>query len=383
MQKKVLAAVIGGLLAAPAAFADNANVTISGRIAVGWESYKLAGGNPAPAGGYHNEYRVSDQSSSLVFSGSEDIGGGLKGVFQIDNRFSPDGSAATSFGATGNTWLGLAGGFGRIVLGRNDVHYNEANVLGGLGKSSSLQSWLSPGPFSQVNGTTVGVGSRTPNLIMWDSNNMGGVTARVAYSTNPAGNEGSGRGGDGSADGAWTAALRWSSGPLTVGGSYWDSKTEGKPTGATNNQLGDLKGLKLFAGWNLGAATVGLGYDNSEARVATNESMTKRTAWLVPVTFKATNDDTIVASFAKMGKLSGPNGSCGAACTTDSTDATAYGVGWDHALSKRTSVGAYYTKIDNKTNAKYNMFAIAASGATAVAAGEDPTQLYLGITHTY
>src|ERR1051325_3075745 len=129
MQKKVFAAVVGGLLATPAVFADSANVTISGRFAIGFESYKTSRGNPPNAAGYSNENRVSDQSSSIIFSGAEDLGGGLKAWFQIDERYSPDGSAATSLGATGNTQAGLSGGFGKLAIGRQDLHYQEISRL--------------------------------------------------------------------------------------------------------------------------------------------------------------------------------------------------------------------------------------------------------------
>ncbi len=73
----------------------------------------------------------------------------------------------------------------------------------------------------------------------------------------------------------------------------------------------------------------------------------------------------------------------GGAPVTDNTDATAMMLGWDHALSKRTFVGAFYSKVDNKANAHYNLFATAANGATAAANGENVTQLYLGFTHLY
>ncbi len=44
MQKKLIAAAIAGLVAVPAL--AQTNVTISGRFAAGWESYKLSAGAP-------------------------------------------------------------------------------------------------------------------------------------------------------------------------------------------------------------------------------------------------------------------------------------------------------------------------------------------------
>lgn len=372
MQKKVLAAVIGGLLVAPAVFADSANVVISGRISGGFESYKLSGGTNA--GGYNNELRVSDQSSSVIFSGSEDLGGGLKGIFQVDNRFSLDLGA---FAASGNTFVGLSGGFGRIVLGRHDLHYHESNVAGGIAKSGSLQSWLAPGPINQVNGTVIQGGSRTPNAIVWDSTNMGGFTLRAALSTAWQGSEGSGAGADGSADQAINLVARWTSGPMAFGASYWDGKDEGKPTGASNQEVNDQKGLRGWFAWTAGPVKVGFVADSSKHRDTAGQPELKRTAFLVPVTFTS-GAETFVVSLAKMGKTSG-----GAAGTDHSnTDAQAFSLGWDHALSKRTSFGTYFTKLDNKARASYDLFAVGLSG-TATGAGEDATQLYFGVAHTY
>jgi predicted porin len=374
MQKKVLAAVIGGLLAVPAAvFADSANVNISGRVAVGVEMYKLSGGNPPNVLGYSTEQRVSDQSSSLIFSGSEDLGGGMKAWFQIDERFAPD---LGTLAATGNTQAGLAGGWGKLAIGRQDLHYNELARLDAP-RAGSLQDIISMGPVSQVNGTTVAIGSRSSNVIYWDSADLGGVTIRVGYSTNPGANEGTGVGNQ-SKDGALTAAVRYAAGPISAGASIWDWKAEGTADSTLGGFLGDQKSNRAWFGWNAAGLKVGFGVDSSEVRVTAGAPMTKRTALLLPVSFSF-GADSVYATIAKMGKTSG-----GAAGTdhTD-TDAQAMMLGWDHALSKRTFVGAFYAKIDNKARATYDLFALAANGATATAAGEDATQLYLGFTHLY
>lgn len=399
MQKKILAAVIGGLLASPAVFADSANVTISGRIAVGVESYKL-GGDATASGAtatLKDELRVSDQSSSLVFSGAEDLGGGLKAWFQIDTRPALD---LGTFGATGNTQAGLQGGFGKIALGRADLHYQETNVLGGWGAASSLQSWLSPGPVSQVNGVSIANGTRTPNVIMWDSPNFGGITARVAVSTNAAGaNEGSGVN-DGSKGLSTNAVLRWSGGPLLLGVSLWKQEAEGPSdsaglTGTTNcvtsvatgnaakstclGSAGDQKSTKAWVGYSLPMGLkIGFIYDTSEVNAAA-ATTAKRTAYAVPISWSF-GADSLHFQYATMGKID-----VSGLGKVDDTGANAYVLGWDHAMSKRTSVGAYYTKLDNKPNAAYDLFAIGANGGTptAIVGGQDVTQIFFGIAHFY
>ena len=405
MQKKVLAAVIGGLVAAPAVFADSANVTISGRVAVGLESYKLSGevasSGPVATTSLKDELRVSDQSSAIIFSGSEDLGGGLKAWFQIDARFAPD---LGSLSATGNTLAGLAGGFGKIGLGRSDLHYNEANGLGGIGRSASLQTYLSAGLGSQVEGVSIANGTRTPNVIMWDSPDFGGITARLALSTNAAANEGSGVN-NGSKDNSYNAALRYAGGPIIAGVSIWKQNAEGPlnsaslatagtpaapvdcVTSATATNLskgvclgsaGDQNSTKAWVGYKMPALQIGLAYDTSEITAELNGTKVKRNAFVLPVTVPL-GANSLYFSFAKADKTS-----VGGTKIAD-TGATAYSLGWETALSKRTSVGAFYTKLDNKLNSSYDLFAIAASGATPVSiqGGQDVTQIYLGIGHFF
>src|SRR6266581_8365974 len=140
-----------------------------------------------------------------------------------------------------------------------------------FGYAGSLQDLLGAGPMSQVNGSVIANGTRTPNVIMWDSANMGGITARVAYSTafstnltGVSSDEGSGKGGAGSSGGALTAAVRYSRGPLGLGASYWTAT----PETANSNPGGEQRSLRLWGGYTLPMGLkVGLGFDNSQRRV--------------------------------------------------------------------------------------------------------------------
>lgn len=386
MQKKVLAAVIGALLASPAVFADSANVTISGRFAFGVENYKLSGGTRTE---YSGETRVSDQSSSLVFSGTEDLGGGLGAWFQIDTRFNEVGTIS----AGGNTLIGLSGtGWGKLGLGRSDVHYNEFAALG-IPLSGSLQNLLGHGLMSQVldgspNGTSTAVGgaspiiangTRTPNIILWDSPKWGGLTARVGYSSawNSTGAAGSAQEGSGvssssgSSGRALTAAVRYTDGPLAVGTSWWDATSEG------GSNVGDQESVRAWAGYTLPfGLRVGVGYDKSGVRETANAGMSERTAILVPVTYKF-GANTVYLHYAMADDLDRPTG------TVSSSGADVMSVGFERALSKRTHAGIHYAAMDNDSAGSYDLFGISATGATSTAAGEDAKQIYLGVTHFF
>lgn len=59
--------------------------------------------------------------SRLGFRGVEDLGGGMKALFQIEHRFNADTGADSSGGVrmwTARSLVGLSGGFGQVVLGR-------------------------------------------------------------------------------------------------------------------------------------------------------------------------------------------------------------------------------------------------------------------------
>jgi len=366
MQKKVIAAVIGGLLIAPAAFAD---VTISGRLSTGLDIYSLDSGKAAaPAASYSKEQRISDQSSSIVFSGSEDLGGGLSAWFRLDNRFSfPD----AGFSASGNTLVGLKGGFGTIGIGRSDLHYHEMFRYDAR-SAGSLQSWLSGSAFSQVGATAIANNTRTPNVIKWDGS-FGAVSATLAYSTagnTAAATEGSGKGAtDGGKGDVTTAALRWQGGPLSLGASIWNSKEEAAV--AANLKQSSSR---VWGGYDIaGGFSVALGYDQSSVESAGVK--TERTSVFIPAKFK-TGAETFYASYLMADDLDVGG------TTTSNSGATGVSIGWDHALSKKTVIGAHYTKLDNDANAVYQLFARGLSG-TAAAAGESVSQIYFGIAHFY
>ncbi|MFD0668659.1 porin [Ramlibacter sp. MAHUQ-53] len=101
-------------LTATSVFAQS-SVTLSGQIDVGLS-------NPIGA----DRTRI-DQSANganqIVFSGSEDLGGGLRATFRLAERFSPesglnDGSNANRPLFQGESTVGIAGTFGALRIGR-------------------------------------------------------------------------------------------------------------------------------------------------------------------------------------------------------------------------------------------------------------------------
>lgn len=383
MQKKLIAAAVAGLLAVPA-FAQT-NVTISGRFAAGWESYKLS--DCATALSCRSESRVSDQSSRLIFNVVEDLGGGLKAWGQLDYRGAVDlGGLANS----GNSGVGfMHANWGKFTIGRWDVHYGEIEGAIGGNRAGSLQTLLGNGMMSQVSGGWLGapvwnniaITTRTPNLLMWDSPNWNGFTARLAYSTNAFATEGTGRSNAGAGNPgsgrAWTGALRYNNGPWTAGYSYWNANTE---DGRTAAFMQNQRSHRAWAGYTFAMGLkVGIAWDRSSLDTGFHDfpaftEKTSRNAWMLPVSYEF-GPHKVYAAYVHAGDASNT--------PALSTGANAWNLGYDYAFSKRTSVGVFYSKVNNKSDAMYDHFALGANGATATQPGQDARQIYFGMAHNF
>jgi hypothetical protein len=153
MNKKLLAVAVASALAVPVT--ASAQVAISGIFKVGISSIST-GGTETPNRANSSQLRVDDNSSRILFNVTEDLGGGLAAIGQLDLRFAPDQASAAPTSnpiGSGNTYVGLRStSWGTISLGRWDLHYGNqpddlASKAGALmGSSVSLMDF-------QLNGT--------------------------------------------------------------------------------------------------------------------------------------------------------------------------------------------------------------------------------------
>lgn len=386
MQKKLIAAAVAGLIAVPAL--AQTNVTISGRFAAGWESYKLS--DCAAGFSCRSESRVSDQSSRLIFNVNEDLGGGLSAWGQYDLRGGATGALDMGTWTNGgNSGVGLAHkNWGKFTIGRWDVHYGEIEGAIGGNRAGSLQTLLGNGMMSQVSGqngagaaiwNVIANGTRTPNLLMWDSPNWNGFTGRLAYSTNAFATEGTGRSvagtGNPGSGRAWTGALRYNNGPWTAGYSYWNANTESGVTGAA---MQDQRSHRAWVGYTFAMGLkVGFAWDRSSLDTGVRDGASttnRRNAWMLPVSYEF-GPHKVYAAYVRAGDASNT--------PTLNTGANAWNLGYDYAFSKRTSAGIFYSKVNNNSGAFYDHFALTANGATATAVGEDARQIYIGMAHNF
>src|SRR6476619_8393261 len=103
MNKKLVAVAIAGLLAAPLAQAQTANVTLYGRINIDMEFVNgRLSNNTNP-----NVYRVASNSSRFGLRGTESLGGGLNAIFQIESSINGDTNSGNLGGR--ETFVGFQG----------------------------------------------------------------------------------------------------------------------------------------------------------------------------------------------------------------------------------------------------------------------------------
>lgn len=375
MKKSLVALAV---LAATGAYAQS-SVTLSGTIKAGVAATNYSGSAiPANNG---SSTSVSDGSSRFALSGTEDLGGGLRANFRIETRFRADEAGLTAGTAGqvggGNTFVGLSGGFGMVQLGRLDTHYCYGVDQHGSRATALTASSCSILGF--VNGSaaanSVATGARLANTIRYTTPAMSGFTAQLGYSTGTA----DGTGGVITQMGGNTmnAQLNYANGPIKAGLSLYKQRSEDRTLAAAR---ADQSAYTLMGDYNFGVATVGLTYDNSAIEtglIGGADSNRKRTAFSIPLTVPM-GAGTILATYTRANDVR-LNGT-----TVADSGATMISVGYDYALSKRTSVGASYATISNKAAASYALYTTAGlNGTPANAAGQKANQFYVGVRHAF
>lgn len=179
MEKKILSAAIIAALAAPvAALADT---TLYGQVDLSMNSQDIDGAG--------DDINMASNNSRIGIKGSEDLGGGLSAIFQLEYQVDPSGND-TDAGTTGapgtftgrDQWIGLDGGFGKLRFGTMSTLYKSTGALVDPLWDSALQG-RSVGIASNLhNGDGANGEGRATNTIGYDTPDFNGLTAGVTYS---------------------------------------------------------------------------------------------------------------------------------------------------------------------------------------------------------
>lgn len=174
MKKSLIA--LAALAATGAVFAQS-TVTLSGTVDVGIE--KRFSGDPTKM--------TSSRSgtSNWTLAGTEDLGGGLKAVFQISTSFNAD-DGTTSGNVLGNNgmFVGLTGDFGTLRAGRPvNTLYGNALLANGTKGVSLHDANTVLGGNSTATAKTGGASSSAyvPNALQYHSPRFGGVQVQLEW----------------------------------------------------------------------------------------------------------------------------------------------------------------------------------------------------------
>ena len=210
---------------------------------------------------YGNNTSVTNQSirnntqgtSQITFKGTEDLGGGLKANFLIENDFDAgkdarNGTASavpasnSNFGSLGGElYLNLEGGFGKIAMGAPNTPTLSAQSQNPFGTKIG-------GGFGQINSGKV----RNNNTLMYSTPTMAGFTAHLAYSNKTKDATGVTTTGD-----ITDIGLFYVNGPLDVKfSSYKVAAAAGAVAPATVEKTDN----NLTAAYDLGVAKLGVAY---------------------------------------------------------------------------------------------------------------------------
>ncbi|MFO1277301.1 MAG: porin [Sphaerotilus natans] len=290
MKKSLLAlAVLGAFAGAASA---QSSVTLYGKLDLGFA--KAAGSA---------DKQVADGSRSRVgFRGVEDLGGGLKALFQFEHRFNPDDGTVTNAAFWhGISTVGLGGSFGTVNLGRQ---YTAAFSL-----ATDVIDPFGGYTVADLRGESLTKSVarlRTDNSVRYDGA-FGGLKVAADIAETPAGG----------VDRPYSVAAQYAAGPFMVAASY------DNPTGANDN-LATLGGSYTF-----GPAKVSLGIGRGD-----NNSNVRVKQALAGVTVSVGAAGQVLAGYAQE-----------EVGTADATKKVS--LGYRHNLSKRTQLYTDVTRIND------------------------------------
>ncbi|AKJ30316.1 porin [Caldimonas brevitalea] len=308
--------------------------------------------------------------SRLGLRGVEDLGGGLRAVFTIEHGFSIDnggvGQSEVFWGR--QAFVGLAGNFGQVTLGRqyssiypatNDFsaftsgsYGPSTGVIGGFGGYEPVRgTGGTAATAGTVSGTGLGGPIRINNSVKYETPSLGGLKIGALW--------GMGEAADSATDTRVADIYaRYSAGPIDAIVSFVDDRIE-----ATDVQH---RTITAAATYSFGAFRLLGGYLKLDDRGATDVD---GDGWWLGGEFKF-GPSTLRAQYVANNPDQGDN------------DSQAFGVGYQYDLSKRTALYTAVTHFKNDGTIRYNSSVpggIVPTGAT----GENINEFAVGVRHSF
>ena len=281
-------------------------------------------------------------NSRIGFKGVEDLGGGIKAIFDLESSISPDTGSARSAVWNRNACVGVTGSMGTLKLGHQ---WNVADdYMCGYFVCAYYSPFLMSGFYA--------ISDYYDNTIKYTSPNYAGFEGAVMYTlgektaSKTAGNK-------------LQLALNYGAGPVGAGAVYFTEK-DPSATGKSN------KMYALGGSYDFGVAKARLGYAKATVEYAT---AFKASLYDLGVDVPVSAAAAVSADYVMNNK-------------SDSKDDTSFvRLRGTYALSKRTSLNANVIFLRNSGNAAF-AFISEQSGFAGIA-GQKQTILTAGITHAF
>jgi len=423
MNKKLVAVAIAGLLAAPLAQAQTANVTLYGRLNLDFEFVNGKYVNPYPGivqpascsvgpnaqsingciTTNPTQFRVSSNSSRFGIRGTESLGGGLNAIFQVENSVNPDNGSGTIAGR--DSFVGLQGNWGTFRMGRFHAPYDNIHELFGdnptlLTSIMGTASLWAQGWTSKANG---GFDDRVSNSVRWDSPVFSGFQIQMQYGNGPGNGTEGGTAQAAPNTGVYSGGVFYNNGPVRLGGAFqYNVQARGRNL---NDYAWSIAGGYQFPKVYIGAVYEKTNYDcwtlgqasncfnnaaGSPAFPGASQTELTRNMFGIGATIDAGPGQIYFNwSWAQEGKGSAVTTGCqngtvacarvGGLAAGGNGGANFYEISYTYPLSKRTSVWAGYVKIANDSLAAYNFNV----NNYTIANGGRPQGLAFGMWHNF
>lgn len=365
MQKKIIALAVAGLVSG-AAFAQS-NVTVYG-VADGYYGRVSATGKMS--NNYFNSGGLS--GSRIGLRGAEDLGGGLKAVFEYEMAFNLDNTGATanaindasgSNGLTGTrqSYVGLGGGFGTVVLGRLQTPGYYIGKFDALASAAISPQAVLAGKL----GTTIAPSNngRVNNAIAYLSPNFSGFSAVVAYGSGEENTTGAEK------ESVQGLGLNYENGPIGVGYVFHHVTN----VGANNVAAVDMPNLSehmIGGSYNFGVVKLLASYQNKKVSGA-------------GLTSPATNRDKLyqigLVAPVGAGNVHLAWGKLKLDTTAAADDAKSWTLAYTHGFSKRTTGYVGY----NHTSNDGDNLTGGTAGILTPTPGGSSKALVVGMRHTF
>ncbi len=297
--------------------------------------------------GADSAIHVTSNSSRLGFRGNQDIGDGMKVLFQLESGADLTGQGSNDGNGGGTTsgvftdardsYVGLGGGFGTVLAGK----------LGGLNQ------WLydynlfgdQVGDLGNIWGGS-GLPGRVTSALHYRTPDFNGISVGLSYvpDENTAVTQD-----------ATVVKVDYVGGALKIGGALATIKTAAE----------DWSVNALTASYDFGKFTVGGGLQ-TESNMA-GVSGADRSSYTLGASMKVGGNSTLKAQIANSSADGVDN------------DASQLAIGYDHSLNKYATVYVAYAATTNEANATFTANNWGHGDAVTPVAGDDPNVLSVGL----